>query len=102
MQILFKMAQFWMPFNSLVFPALMGAGTQVLPPDSFSTGSALINMLRQASIAVGVAVFVAIIGTQLSALKRLDAFRLGWQVMTAVTLLTLVPAYTLLRKRNAP
>lgn len=86
----------------LVFPALMGAGTQALPPDSFSTGSALINMLRQSSIAVGVAVFVAIIGTQLSALNRLDAFRLGWQVMTAVTLLTLIPTHMLLRKRNAP
>lgn len=86
----------------LVFPALMGAGTQALPPASFSTGSALINMLRQSSIAVGVAVFVAIIGTQLSALSRLEAFRLGWQVMAAVTLLSLVPTYMLLRKRNAP
>jgi hypothetical protein len=80
----------------------MGAGTQALPPASFSTGSALINMLRQSSIAVGVAIFVAIIGTQLSALHRLEVFRLGWQIMAAVTLLTLIPTYVLLRKRCDP
>lgn len=85
----------------LVFPALMGAGTQALPPASFATGSALINMLRQSAIAVGVAVFVAIIGAPSSPGMRLDAFRFGWQVMAAVTLITLFPTFFILKRRPA-
>lgn len=84
----------------LVFPALMGAGTQALPPAAFATGSAMINMLRQTAIAVGVAIFVAIIGAPASVVQRLAAFRLGWQVMAAVTLLTLVPTFVVLRRRR--
>jgi len=87
----------------LIFPTLMGLGTQALPPSAFSTGSAVINMLRQAAIAVGVAIFVAIVatpaGTALSAQQRLAAFQFGWQIMAAITLLTLLPACWLLRPR---
>jgi MFS family permease len=82
----------------LIFPTLMGASTQALPPSSFATGSAVINMLRQAAIAIGVAIFVALIGSPASAQARLDAFRLGWWVMAAITALTLVPVFRLLRR----
>ena len=81
----------------LIFPTLMGAGTHVLPPASFATGSGMINMLRQAAIAIGVALFVAIIGSPASTQERLDAFQFGWWVMAAITVLTLVPAFWLLR-----
>jgi len=79
----------------LVFPTLMGTATQSLPPDAFATGSAMVNMLRQTSIAIGVALFVAIVGTSSSATLQLDAFRVGWWVMAAITLLTVVPAMRL-------
>jgi hypothetical protein len=55
-------------------------------------------MLRQAAIAIGVAIFVALIGSPASAQARLDAFRLGWWVMAAITALTLVPVFRLLRR----
>lgn len=80
----------------LIFPALMGTATQALPPVAFATGSGAINMLRQASIAVGVALFVALIGTPNSLAERLDAFTRGWWVLAAVTVLTLVPTVKLL------
>jgi EmrB/QacA subfamily drug resistance transporter len=81
----------------LVFPALMGVATHALPPASFATGSGVINMLRQACIAVGVAIFVAIVGTPTSLQQRLDAFHLGWLLMAVITVLTLIPVYTWLR-----
>lgn len=86
-----------MAFNGigvgLVFPALMGTATQSLPADAFATGSGAINMLRQASIAIGVALFVAIVGAPASLQDRLASFQLGWWVLAGVTALTLVPTY---------
>lgn len=78
----------------LVFPALMGAGTQCLPAHSFATGSAMINMLRQAAIAIGVALFVAIVGAPATGVEKLGAFQLGWWVMAGITLLALIPLFT--------
>lgn len=86
----------------LVFPALLGTSTQALPPAAFATGSGLINMLRQAGIAIGVAAFVAIVGSPTSLPERLAAFRMGWLWMAAVTLLTLVPVFTLMAKPRLP
>jgi len=40
----------------LTFPTLMGVSASGLPPSSFATGSGVINMIRQASLAVGVAI----------------------------------------------
>lgn len=82
----------------LVFPALLGTSTQALPPAAFATGSGLINMLRQAGIAIGVAAFIAIVGSPASLPDRLAAFRIGWLWMALVTLLTLIPVFTLMRK----
>ncbi|WP_339806771.1 MFS transporter [uncultured Marinobacter sp.] len=83
----------------LIFPSLMGTGTQELPPTSFATGSGMINMLRQASIAIGVAIFVAIVGTKTSMQDQLSAFRIGWWLMAAITCLTLWPTFVFLRKQ---
>lgn len=86
----------------LTFPTLMGVSTHSLPPSSFATGSGMINMLRQAAIAIGVAIFVAIIGTPASVQERLSAFQLGWWVMAALTLLTLIPTLIFLTsERNS-
>ncbi len=48
-------------------------------------------MIRQATLAVGVAIFVAIIGQADTPAARLAAFDRGWWVMAAVTVLSLIP-----------
>jgi MFS family permease len=85
----------------LTFPTLMGVAAASLPPSSFSTGSGVINMVRQAALAIGVAVFIAIVGAPETPLQRLYAFREGWWVMTAVVLLGLIPTFFLIRQRRA-
>ena len=85
----------------LIFPALMGTATQALPPDAFATGSGAINMLRQASIALGVAMFVAIVGSPASLQARLEAFQFGWWLLAAVTSLTLLPTFKFLNSRKS-
>lgn len=81
----------------LTFPTLMGVSTHALPPSSFATGSGMVNMIRQAAIAIGVAVFVAIVGSPASPEERLAAFQIGWWVMAAITAITLIPTLLLLR-----
>ncbi len=53
----------------LTFPTLMGVGTASLPPSSFATGSGGINMIRQAAIAIGVAL-CSLIPNQLFIARR--------------------------------
>jgi hypothetical protein len=58
-------------------------------------------MIRQASLAVGVALFVAIVGTPGSPAARLAAFHRGWWIFVGIVLVGLVPTYFLIRpKRN--
>lgn len=83
----------------LTFPTLMGVSAAGLPPSSFATGSGVINMIRQASLAVGVAIFVAIIGTPTSLPERLVAFQRGWWVMVAIVALGLLPTYFYLKQK---
>ena len=61
----------------LAFPTLMGVGASALPPSSFATGSGVINMIRQAALAIGVAIFVAIVGSPASPAQRLAGFHRG-------------------------
>ena len=82
----------------LTLPTLMGVGTSALPSSSFATGSAVINMVRQIGFAVGVALFVAIVGTPESVEARAAAFRLAWWVMAAITAIGLIPLFVLRRK----
>ena len=46
----------------LVIPALSAAATGPLPPSRFATGTAVLGMTRQVGSALGVALFVAILG----------------------------------------
>jgi EmrB/QacA subfamily drug resistance transporter len=82
----------------LTTPTLMGVGTGALPPGLFATGSGVINMIRQAAFAVGVALFVAIIGTPASMSERLVAFHRGWWIMAAITLIGLIPTHLYIRR----
>ena len=49
----------------LTLPTLMATAAGSLPPTSFATGSAVVNMLRQVGLAIGVAVLIAVLGTPL-------------------------------------
>jgi len=84
----------------LTFPTLMGVGAGALPPSAFATGSGVINMIRQAALAVGVAIFVAIIGSPSSPLERVAAFHRGWWIMAAIAALALIPNYIFIRARK--
>ncbi|MEA2479458.1 MAG: hypothetical protein QOJ07_1380 [Thermoleophilaceae bacterium] len=70
----------------LTLPTLMATAASSLPPQAFATGSAVVNMLRQVGLAVGVAVLIAVLGTPSSPAARLTAFQHGWTVIAAVAL----------------
>ena len=86
----------------LTLPTLMATAASSLPPQSFATGTAVINMIRQTGLALGVAVLVAVLGTAAGHdSAALDAFRHGWWVSAAISFVGIVPALTLL-PRPAP
>ena len=74
--------------------------TAGLPSSAFATGSGVINMIRQAALAVGVAIFVAIIGNPVSMSERIAAFHRGWWIMAAITLACLIPTYLYIRRQK--
>ena len=86
----------------LTFPTLMGVSASSLPPSSFATGSGVINMIRQAAIAVGVAIFVAIVASPASPAARVSAFHRGWWIMAMITALGLIPTFFLIRPIRRP
>jgi EmrB/QacA subfamily drug resistance transporter len=67
----------------LTLPTMMASATSELPPENFATGSAVVNMLRQVGLAVGVAVLVAVLGTPSGAQEVVDAFDRAWLVIGA-------------------
>src|SRR5258705_1431323 len=46
----------------LALPTMMASATSELPPENFATGSAVVNMLRQVGLAIGVAGLLAGLG----------------------------------------
>ncbi|HEY5189191.1 MAG TPA: DHA2 family efflux MFS transporter permease subunit [Solirubrobacteraceae bacterium] len=68
----------------LTLPTFMATGAASLPPQSFATGSAVVNMLRQVGLAVGVALLVAVLGTPAGAAAQRTAFHQGWVLIAAV------------------
>jgi EmrB/QacA subfamily drug resistance transporter len=82
----------------LTLPTFMATGASSLPPASFATGSAVVNMLRQVGLAVGVAVLVAVIGTPHSPADELSAFQHGWIVIAAASLAAAAAGGVLLRQ----
>ncbi len=82
----------------LTLPTMMATASSSLPPQSFATGSAVINMLRQTGLALGVAILVAVLGTGHHGIAELDAFRHGWWMTAAIAFGGVVPAVILLRR----
>jgi EmrB/QacA subfamily drug resistance transporter len=70
----------------LTLPTLMATAASSLPPTSFGSGSAVVNMLRQVGLAIGVAVLVAVLGTPGSPAATLAAYQRGWTVTAAFAL----------------
>ncbi len=56
-------------------PTFMATGTAALPQHSFATGSAVINMLRQIGLAIGVAVLIAALGNPTSPAASLHVYQ---------------------------
>jgi MFS family permease len=86
----------------LTLPTMMATASSSLPPPAFATGSAVINMIRQTGLALGVAILVAILGAHTRpGPGALPAFRHGWWAAAAIALAGIVPALILLRPRAA-
>ena len=57
-------------------------------------------MIRQLGFAVGIAIFVALVGSPGSAEAHMAAFRFAWWVMAVITTLGLVPLLMLRRHQQ--
>jgi EmrB/QacA subfamily drug resistance transporter len=85
----------------LTLPTFMSTAASSLPAPSFATGSAVVNMIRQIGLAIGVAVLVAVIAVPRTPSEQLAAFERGWWVTAAIAAVGILPALTLLRHREA-
>jgi EmrB/QacA subfamily drug resistance transporter len=84
----------------LTIPTVMATAASSLPPQSFATGSAVINMIRQTGLALGVALLLAVLGTTAGHDRAaLGSFRHGWWLCAAISFASIVPALSLLRRR---
>jgi MFS family permease len=83
----------------LTLPTLMATGTSPLPPHSFATGSAVINMLRQIGLAVGVAVLIAILGSPRSPAAVLHTYQRSSWVIAALALAAAATGLAVLSQR---
>ncbi len=81
----------------LTLPTFMATGASSLPPEAFATGSAVVNMLRQVGLAVGVAVLVAVLGAPATPSAAQTAFEHGWYVIAGAALLAALAGLVLLR-----
>jgi len=81
-------------------PTIISAATADLPPARSATGSAVVTMARQIGLALGVALFVAVVGTPQGFSSVRTAFRgacwaiAGASLLGAVTALGMTPPPT--------
>jgi EmrB/QacA subfamily drug resistance transporter len=87
--------------TGLILPTMMGTATASLPPRSFATGSAVINMIRQTGLALGVALLVAIVGTGTThGAAELASFQRAWWLVAGLSLAGILPALALRERRR--
>ena len=84
----------------LTLPTFMATGASSLPSHSFATGSAVINMLRQIGLAIGIALLIALLGTPDSPAQTLRVYRSASWVIAALALLGGLAGLTLLTTRR--
>jgi EmrB/QacA subfamily drug resistance transporter len=82
----------------LTLPTLIGAAISVVPPQSFSTGSAVVTMARQVGTVLGIAVLVAALGSGQGASADFDA---GWLLTLLATAAAAAVCLFLPRPRKA-
>jgi EmrB/QacA subfamily drug resistance transporter len=63
---------------ALSVTALIAAATSGLPPTALATGSAVVNTVRQLGMAVGVSVFIAVLGIATRPDALVEGFHRGW------------------------
>jgi EmrB/QacA subfamily drug resistance transporter len=85
----------------LTLPTLMATASSALPPQSFATGSAVVNMLRQVGLTIGVAIFVAVVGTPATPDAARSAYHTGWWVLVAAAVGAASAGVVLLQRREA-
>jgi hypothetical protein len=68
----------------LAMPTLMAAGAASLSKERYATGSGVLSMGRQLGFTLGVAVFVAVIGTPGHGMHQLRAFQHGWIAVAVI------------------
>lgn len=67
----------------VALPTLIGAAISAMPPQNFSTGSAVVTMTRQIGSVLGVALLVALLGTGHAG----SGFAHGWEFTLVTTVL---------------
>jgi MFS family permease len=70
----------------LAMPAFTAVAVGAVPPSRFATAIGISSMFRQVGGALGVAAFVALVGTPTRA-DAIDAYRHGWYFMIVAALL---------------
>lgn len=80
----------------LTLPTLIGAAMSAVPPQNFSTGSAVVTMARQVGTVLGVAMLVAVLSTDAA-----GAFDAGWLGTMIVAAVSAVACLLLPRARRA-
>lgn len=85
----------------LAMPTLFGAATSALPAHRFATGSAVVSMVRQVGLALGVAILVAVLSTGTSGYVGIQALRHGWIAAAAIAFAAPLPVL-LVRGRRQP
>jgi EmrB/QacA subfamily drug resistance transporter len=85
----------------LTMPTLFGVTASALPPHRSATGAGLVIMVRQIGLALGVAVFVAVLATGQSGYVSIQALDRGWIVIAIITAAAPLPALFLARGKRA-
>ena len=86
----------------LTLPTLMATGASSLPAHSFATGSAVINMLRQIGLAIGVAILIATLGSPRTPTATLRVYERSSWVIVALALGAAGIGLALLARRRRP
>jgi hypothetical protein len=80
----------------------MATAASSLPPTAFATGSAVVNMLRQVGLAIGVAVLIAVLGTPHTPADTVVAYQRASWVTAAIALFGGAVGLALLAARRRP